>query len=163
MREHRDEVVLDLIEFDDGGAPSLKLTVEFHVTCGNGKVLAQQPDGKNVEPGMRIAARRSSSSSSAPSLRLADSTNASPPDTARSGTSRSLVSAKPPFGRATSNRDSAPIRSRTPPSNASTSACGSSAAKIPRAIDVNAVSRSFCIANSAPRSTDSVMSCSIST
>jgi len=43
-----------------------------------------------------------------------------------------LVSANPPFGRATSKRDSAPINSRTPPIKASTSACGSSAAKIPR-------------------------------
>ena len=99
---------------------------------------------------MRIAARCSPSSSSAPSLRLAASMNASPPDTARSGTTRSLVSGEAAVGARHQQRDSAPISSRTPPTSASTSACGSSAAKIPRATAASAVKRSFCIESSAP-------------
>ena len=157
VREHRDQVVLDLVELDDGVAARRELVVELDVARGDGEILAQQTQREDVggasgasrctsrmyavpprEPGMRTAARCSSSSSTHTSLRDASATKSSP-GARVSATSRSLVAAKPPRGRGAYSVARPSTSSCTPESSASTSTLGSSEAKSVRAIDVIAV------------------------
>ena len=109
------------------------------------------------EPGTRTAARCSSSSSTHTSLRDASATNESPA-VASSSSDRSVVAPKPPRGRGAYSVARPSTSSCTPDSSASTSTLGSSDANSVRAIDVIAVSRSFCIVSCTPRSTCSVTS-----
>ena len=56
MGEHRDEIVLDLVELDHGVAPRRQLPVELDVPRRHREVLTEQPDRKDVRGAERRVA-----------------------------------------------------------------------------------------------------------
>ena len=174
--EHRDEVVLDLVELDDRGAARGQLLVQLDVARGDREVLSQQSQREHVGGAERrraldvehvggTAARAGDAYGGAllglvEHAHVAACRQGDERVAARCvGTQRQVGRRREPAAGARSEQRRASVDEPcTPESSASTSTLGSSEANRVRAIEVIAVSRSFCIVSWTPRSTCSVMS-----